>query len=161
MIRYDLTCGCGARFDGWFRSSADFDAQQARGLLSCPACGGSAVTKALMAPAIAAGRKGAETEAEPPAPSPTPSPAGASGESVELASEGDRELRARLKALRDHVTRTSENVGDRFPDLARRMHAEEIERRSIYGRATPDEARALAEDGVAFHPLPAFPDDAN
>ncbi|MFD1333624.1 DUF1178 family protein [Methylopila musalis] len=159
MIRYDLTCGCGARFDGWFRSSADFDSQQTRGLLSCPACGGSAVTKALMAPAIAAGRAATPTESE--APASAPAPAAEPGPAMELASDGDRELRARLRALRDHVTRTSENVGDRFPDLARRMHAEEIEHRSIYGRATPDEARALADEGVAFQPLPSFPDDAN
>lgn len=159
MIRYDLTCGCGARFDGWFRSSADFDAQQARGLLACPACGSAAVAKALMAPAIAAGRKGGNAESETPSAAPTP--AAEPGASVELASEGDRELRARLRELRDHISRTSENVGDRFPELARKMHAEEIEHRSIYGRATPDEARALAEDGVAFQPLPAFPDDAN
>lgn len=154
MIRYDLTCRCRARFDGWFRSSSDFDAQQTRGLLGCPACGSSGVEKALMAPALGGSSESAERVGAPEAASAEP-------QAVALLSEKERQLRAMLREIRDKVVATSEDVGERFPDIARRMHAEEIERRSIYGKATPDEARALAEEGVDIHPLPRFPDEGN
>ncbi|GBD50753.1 DUF1178 family protein [Methylopila sp. Yamaguchi] len=151
MIRYQLTCAAAHGFDGWFRSSADFDGQAERGLLSCPACGSAEVRKALMAPALA-------TASDVPGPAlAAPSPA----EPVTLVSEKDRALRAMLRELREHVTRTAEDVGDRFPEVARQIHAEEIEPRSVYGRATFEEAKALAEEGVPVHPLPRFPDDGN
>lgn len=151
MIRYQLTCAAGHGFDGWFRSSADFDSQAEHGLLSCPACGSAEVRKALMAPAVAASSDVARPAVE------TPSPA----EPVTLVSEKDKALRAMLRELREHVTRNAEDVGDRFPEVARQIHAEEIEPRSVYGRATFEEAKALAEEGVAVHPLPRFPDDGN
>ncbi|MFD1703838.1 DUF1178 family protein [Methylopila henanensis] len=155
MIHYDLACACGRRFDGWFRSSQDFDAQAARGLVSCPACGSTEVAKALMAPAVATRR--AETSAVAPA----AEPSGDAPQAVALVTEKDQAIRAMLRELRDHVKTNAEHVGDRFPELARRMHAEEIERKSIYGRATADEARALAEEGVEVHALPRFPDDGD
>ncbi|GLK79473.1 DUF1178 family protein [Methylopila turkensis] len=154
MIRYDLACACGRRFDGWFRSSQDFDAQAARGLLSCPACGSVDVSKALMAPAVATRR--AETFAAPAA-----APSEEASQAVALVTEKDRAIRAMLRELRAHVKNNAEDVGDRFPEMARRMHAEEIERKSIYGRATADEAKALAEEGVEVHALPRFPDDGD
>ena len=153
MIRYDLRCACGHAFDGWFRSSADFDAQSERGLLDCPACGSSGVAKALMAPAVRAKAAAAaapfEAEASPPV------------ENVALVDDRQTKLRGLLRDLRKHVTETVEDVGETFPAVARQMHAEEIEHRPIRGKATFDEARALAEEGVPIQPLPSFPDDLN
>lgn len=159
MIHYGLACDRGHGFDGWFRSSDDFDRQAERGLLGCPVCGSGSVAKALMAPAIAS-RRARDTDA---ATAQDAGPAAASEPAQEMAlvSEKEQALRSMLREIRDHVTKTSENVGERFPKLARQMHAEEIERKSIYGRATPEEARALAEEGVEVHPLPRFPDDGN
>ncbi|MFC3695476.1 DUF1178 family protein [Chenggangzhangella methanolivorans] len=151
MIRYDLRCGAGHGFDGWFRSSDDFDAQGARGLLSCPACGSAEVEKALMAPAV---RLTSATPAETPAPAEETRP-------VALVDERETKLRSLLKELRAHVTANSEDVGDRFAEVARQMHAEEVEKRSVHGRASADDARALAEEGIEIHPLPGFPDDLN
>lgn len=156
MIRYDLRCDAGHGFDGWFRSSDDFDAQGARGLLACPACGSERVEKALMAPAVrlkaAAGPIQSSPSVEPVAEAPQP---------VALVDEREAKLRAMLREIRNQVTANSEDVGDRFPDVARKMHAQEIEKRTVHGRASADEARALAEEGIEIHALPGFPDDLN
>jgi len=78
-----------------------------------------------------------------------------------MISPQERELRQKLKALRDHLTKNAEHVGARFPEEARKMHYGEIEHRSIYGEASPDEAEALHEEGIEFHPLPVLPEDRN
>jgi len=88
---------------------------------------------------------------------PTPEPA----QPVAVLSEKEREIRAMLRAIREHVTKTAENVGDRFADEARKMHYGEIEHRSIYGQANPVEARELWDEGIEVHPLPLLPDDRN
>ena len=73
----------------------------------------------------------------------------------------ERELRAKLKELRDHIVKNADNVGERFPNEARKMHYGDIEHRPIYGEASPDEARALIDEGVEVSPLPVLPDDRN
>lgn len=152
MIRYDLRCLPGGHdFDGWFRSSDDFDAQAERRLLACPLCGNKTVGKALMAPAVSTRR--APTPAEPQV-------APAAGETA-LADPREQKLREMMRELRREATRNSEDVGDRFPEVARRMHAEEIEPRTVHGRATPEEAKALAEEGVPLQALPVCPDEMN
>lgn len=158
MIRYALACDHGHDFESWFPSSASFDAQAARGLVSCPVCGSSKVGKTLMAPQVA--RKDRAEPASAPMPPAEAAPAEATGP-VAMLSPQDQELRAKLKALRDHLIAQSDPVGDRFADEARKMHFGEIEHRTIHGVATPEEARSLMEDGVPFHPLPALPDERN
>ena len=74
-------------------------------------------------------------------------------------SPQERELRKKLKELRDHVTKNADYVGARFPEEARKIHYGEIEHRSIYGEASPDEAKELHEEGIEFHPLPILPDE--
>jgi hypothetical protein len=160
VIRYELACDRGHTFDGWFRSSADFDAQAARGLLTCAVCGSEKVEKALMTPAIGRSDRPATSSEAAEAPPPEPQPAAEPPPGmVALLSERDRELRAMLRAVREKLTANSENVGDKFAETARQMHNEEIEHRSIYGRATPDEAREMAEEGIEFHPLPSLPEE--
>jgi len=80
---------------------------------------------------------------------------------VAMVSPQEREFRAKLKELRDHLTKNADNVGRKFPEEARKMHYGETEHRSIYGEASPDEAKALHEEGIEFHPLPILPDDQN
>lgn len=153
MIRYSLVCEAGHRFDSWFPDSAASEAQVAGGLVECPECGSSRIEKAIMAPSI--GRAGRQAEAEPaPAPQPEPQP-------VALLSGRERELRRLLKEVREHVKKNADYVGDEFPELARQMHHEEIEKRSIYGEAQPDEVRELLEEGVEVQPLPMLPDERN
>ncbi|MDR4307308.1 DUF1178 family protein [Chelatococcus sambhunathii] len=150
MIRYGLACEAGHVFDGWFRSSSDFDDQSARLLLTCPACGSSKIEKTLMAPALS--QRGQE-----PASAQQP---GADA-NVALVDDGRSKIRGMLRELRAELTKNSEDVGERFPEVARRMHAREIEQKTVHGRASAEEAKALIEEGVAVQPLPTFPDDLN
>ncbi|MGH6670638.1 MAG: DUF1178 family protein [Xanthobacteraceae bacterium] len=170
MICYTLNCAKGHSFESWFQNSAAFDKQKKRGLVSCPVCGSAKVEKAIMAPRL--GRTDAAAPEAPQAPTPGPSPAALQppGEAtpavpgnavVAMTSPQERELRQKLKELRDHVTKNANYVGPRFPEEARKMHYGEIEHRSIYGEASPEEAKALHEEGIEFHPLPILPDDHN
>jgi hypothetical protein len=80
---------------------------------------------------------------------------------VAMMSPQEREFRWKLKELREHLTRNADYVGRRFPEEARRMHYGEVQRRSVYGEATLDQAKELHEEGVEFHPLPVLPDEWN
>jgi hypothetical protein len=158
MIRYALRCERDHAFESWFQDSSAFDAQLKRKLVNCPVCNSVRVEKAIMAPRIAS-KKGREVAPAAPAPAPTPAPAEPGSTPLMMAHE--RELRAKLKELRDHIVKNADNVGERFPNEARKMHYGEIEHRPIYGEASPDEARALIEEGVEVSPLPIPPDDRN
>jgi hypothetical protein len=155
MIRYALACDNGHDFESWFPSSSSYDGQAARGLVACPACGSTAVTKQLMAPAL--GRKGAR----PTLPDAAPAAAETRAQPVALLSEREQAIRAMIKTVREHVVQNAEHVGDRFASEARKMHYGEIEHRSIYGEANPTEARALAEEGIEVHAIPVLPGDRN
>ena len=76
-------------------------------------------------------------------------------------SPQERVLRQKLKELREHITKNSNYVGPRFSEEARKIHYGEAEHRSIYGEASPDEAKALHEEGIEFHPIPTLPDEHN
>ncbi|TMJ21382.1 MAG: DUF1178 family protein [Alphaproteobacteria bacterium] len=158
MIRYSLRCEREHSFESWFQSSSAFETQVRRKLVICPACGSAKVEKAIMAPQIVS-KKGRET----PAPAATMEVATpvAAPESTPLMLAQERELRAKLKELRDHIVKHADNVGERFPNEARKMHYGDIEHRPIYGEASPDEARALIEEGVEVSPLPVLPEDRN
>jgi len=162
MIHYALVCEQGHNFESWFQNSAAYDKQAKRGLVTCPHCGSAKVEKAIMAPRLSSSRKQAapvETETVTP---PTPAPAPASENSpVAMISPAETEFRARLKELREHLTKNADNVGQKFPEEARKMHYGEIEHRSIYGEASPKDAKDLAEEGIEFHPLPILPDERN
>jgi len=93
------------------------------------------------------------------APKPTPTAPGTT--SVAMMSPPERELRKKLKELRDHVTKNASYVGPRFPEEARKIHYGETEHRSIYGEASPEEAASLLDDGIEFHPLPYLPNERN
>jgi hypothetical protein len=156
MIRYSLRCERGHAFESWFQSSSAYDSQVKRKLVTCPACGSAKVEKAIMAPQIVS-RKGRNSAAPAPAPSTDVTASG----STPLMMAQERELRVKLKELRDHIVKNADNVGERFPNEARKMHYGDIEHRPIYGEASPDEARALIDEGVEVSPLPVLPDDRN
>ncbi len=161
MIRYALVCDKSHEFESWFQSSDAFARQVKRGLVTCPACGSAKVEKALMAPRVkrtdkGKGRAAAAAASVPGAAAPAPD-----NVPVAIVSDAERQFRAKLKELRDHLTKNSDYVGRKFAEEARRMHYGEIERRSIYGEASPDDAQALHEEGIEFHPLPTLPDERN
>ena len=169
MIRYALNCEQGHSFESWFANSAAYDKQAKRGLVACPVCGSAKVEKAIMAPSLAAKHGQSEapdprpptqlaakpqqqSSAAPPLPPKTP---------VAMMSAPERELRHKLKELRDHITKNAHYVGPSFPEEARKIHYGEVEHRSIFGEASPEEAKQLHEEGIEFHPLPVLPDDKN
>ncbi len=159
MIRYSLRCDRGHAFESWFQSSTAYEQQEKRKLVNCPACGSAKVERAIMAPQIVS-KKGREIAAPEPA-APAPATEVTAPASTPLLMAQERELRAKLKELRDHIVNNADNVGERFPTEARKMHYGDIEHRPIYGEASPDEARALIEEGVEVSPLPVLPEDRN
>ena len=167
MIRYALACDHGHSFESWFQSSAAYDKQVKRGLVTCPACGSAKVEKALMAPQLSGTRKRGKTFAptpslDAPAPPPeTPATASDAPAPVAMMSPQEHEFRKKLKELRDHLTKNADYVGQKFPEEARKMHYGEIEHRSIYGEASPQDAKDLHDEGIEFHPLPILPDERN
>jgi hypothetical protein len=161
MIRYTLRCERDHAFESWFQSSSAYETQEKRGLVSCPVCGSAKVERAIMAPQIVTRKR---RDSAPPAPVPaaaTTEVTAATPTSTPLMMAQERELRAKLKELRDHIVKNADNVGERFPNEARKMHYGDIEHRPIYGEASPDEARALIDEGVEVSPLPVLPDDRN
>ena len=155
MIRYALQCDRGHGFESWFQNSSAYETQVKRKLVNCPGCGSANVEKAIMAPQIVSKKARAAEK------TPTPTTDVAAPASTPLLMSEERELRAKLKELRDHIVKSADNVGERFPNEARKMHYGEIEHRPIYGEASSDEARALIEEGVEVTPLPVLPDDRN
>ena len=159
MIRYALVCDKGHDFESWFADSAAFEKQARRKLVACPHCGSPKVEKTIMAPRLSGARKGAAPIETPPETVPTL--AAEAKAPVAMISPQEREVRAKLKELRDHLTKNADDVGAKFPEQARKMHYGEMEYRSIYGVASPKEAKDLADEGIEFHPLPVLPDERN
>lgn len=132
----NLRCANGHGFEGWFASDDDFLDQNGRGMIECPLCADRVVSRLPSAPRL--NLSGAR---EQPA-EPTPAPAAVA------------DLQARyLKAVREMVART-EDVGERFPEEARRIHYGEVPHRGIRGQATPEERAALSEEGIEVVSLP-------
>jgi hypothetical protein len=133
MILFKLRCAAGHEFEGWFRDNAAFDRQHARKLIACPDCGDTEIEKAVMAPRLARSEKNAPT---PPSPG---------------------EMRRALQQLRKHVETNCDYVGPGFAEEARRIHRGEVEAHGIYGEATKDESRALADEGIEVASIPWVP----
>lgn len=148
MIKYALACEQAHEFESWFPSSDAFETQRKRGFVTCPYCDSAKVEKQIMAPSVA------RTDKAPKAPAPE-------AQAMAILSERERELRAALRALREHVVKSAENVGKDFVEEARKMHYGEAEERSIYGEADLAEAKTLLEEGIDVLPLPVVPDDRN
>ena len=133
MILYNLRCAKDHVFEAWFRDSGTYDEQSKAGEVACPACGSTKVAKAPMAPNIS------------------------SRKSVTVDTVKAAEVMGKLRELRAEVESNSDHVGDQFPEEARKIHYGETEPRSIHGDATPDEAKALKDEGVDFSVIPWVP----
>ncbi len=139
MIRYSLTCSQGHSFDSWFKSADAFEALEARGLLSCSACGSHDVKKAMMAPRVS-------KPATEVAPVETPA-----------LSQPATPMEEAIQALKKHLDEHSTYVGGNFAKEARAIHLGDAPDRMIHGEAKPEEAKALIEDGISVAPLPFLP----
>ena len=130
MIKYALIChDCETGFEGWFASSSAYDAQIEAGLLECHSCASRNIKKQIMAPAVrTSGQKSSNTLPD----------------AAKL-----------FKAAREHIASTHDYTGSDFPHEARAMHYGEIKERPIWGESSPEEAKALQEEGINAQPLPA------
>lgn len=142
MIRYSLSCEKAHEFEGWFSESAEFDRQKASGFLTCPVCGSGEVSKVLMAPSVTTARQKEGTQAL-------------------AVSAAQKQAMSKLKEAIQEIRASSEDVGERFPDEARKIHYGEAEARGIIGQASPVEVKSLIEEGIEIAPLPVLPDEAN
>ena len=136
MIKFALRCEPeGHGFDGWFRSSADFERQTEAGLVACPSCGSAAVGKSLMRPAVSTRQGPSEAEAAA--------------------------VIAKLHEIGRAVRAKGEDVGPAFAEEARRIHYGETPQRQIFGEASLPDVKGLVEEGIAVMPLPPLPEDKN
>lgn len=134
----NLRCAQDHRFEGWFASDADFESQSGRGLVECPVCGDTAITRLPSAPRL-----------------------NVSGARAEPAAAAAPDTRAQMQSLwmraMRHMVENSEDVGERFPEEARRIHYGETAERSIRGRASREDADALREEGIEVMTVPIPP----
>jgi hypothetical protein len=144
MIKYALACAEGHAFESWFPDSAAYDKQRKRGFVVCPECGSARVDKAIMAPAIVGGERLAPEE--------TPGI---------VVDDRRRKAREFLVRMRREIEANTDDVGTKFPQVARAIHLGEEPERAIRGRASLAEAKSLLEDGVSVLPLPTLEDELN
>ena len=131
----NLQCSHSHSFEGWFSSEADFQDQLAAGLVECPMCGDSTVSKMLSAPRLNLGASEPQGRQD-------------------LVSMPDASLQAAWLKMVRHVMANTDDVGERFAEEARRIHYGETEERGIRGQASPEETEALIEEGIGVLPLP-------
>jgi hypothetical protein len=162
MIVFQLTCSDAHEFEAWFRSSDSFEQQRAAGDVECPYCGDVHVMKAPMAPNVVTSRQKSvvreQAEAQiidQPKNQPSDQPSDQAAE-VRAREVAEQILRA-VGKLRDQIEETTDDVGDKFVDEARRIHYGETEERGIRGVATEQEATELDEEGIDVFRLPTGP----
>ncbi|ASY64066.1 hypothetical protein SJ05684_c26330 [Sinorhizobium sojae CCBAU 05684] len=142
MIRYNLTCDNGHAFEGWFSSSDDFARQAEAHLITCPTCSSASVTKQLMAPSVSTARKKEARQAL-------------------VMDKAQKETITKVREMVKLIRENAEDVGERFPEEARKIYYGEAEQRGLVGKASTEEAIALLEEGIEIAPLPMLPDDSN
>ncbi|MGE5865156.1 MAG: DUF1178 family protein [Rhizobacter sp.] len=137
----NLRCALDHTFEGWFASEADFQSQLERGLVACPLCGDAQVSKLPSAPRISISRTRDHAE-----------PSGHDG----LAPVSPEALTMQSLWMRavQHVLAHTDDVGERFPEEARRIHYGEAEERAIRGRASAEDRQALQEEGIEVLAIP-------
>jgi len=141
MIVYDLACEQAHRFEGWFASADDFDAQVQDEQIGCPVCGSVTISRQLSAPYLNAGS--------------TKEPEQTQTHQTSVAGIDYDHLRRKFV---EFVLKNTEDVGRSFPDEARKIHYEEEPRRPIRGEASREEVMELHEEGVEIFPVPGLPE---
>jgi hypothetical protein len=146
MIIFDLNCTHGHVFEGWFASGDEFDRQKERGLVSCPVCNDALIVRRPSAKVRVRKGSGGDSQA------PVAAPAQAAQSPKDAVAGFPPELLAKLR----EIVKNTEDVGERFPEEARKIHYDEAPKRSIRGKASAEDVEALSDEGIEFSPLPPF-----
>ena len=141
MIRYDLVCENEHFFESWFKDSKSYQKQLEAEEIACPKCNNSNISKSLMAPGI-------------------PKKTNTKNGNV-IANSSSSSINNAIRKIRDEIKKNSEYVGDQFPEEARKIHYNEAEMRSIYGKASKKEITELVDEGIDIIQIPEIPDDKN
>ena len=141
MIRYDLICEDEHFFESWFKDSKSYQKQLEANEIACPKCNNSNISKSLMAPGI-------------------PKKTNTKNGNV-IANSSSSSINNAIRKIRDEIKKNSEYVGDQFPEEARKIHYNEAEMRSIYGKASKKEITELVDEGIDIIQIPEIPDDKN
>ena len=139
MIKYTLNCKNGHQFDSWFSDSGSFEKLKKKGHLECVICSSREVEKSLMVPSINPG----------------------SDEKQKTLISAQSDIEKEIRDLKHKIKTTATDVGENFSTEARAMHYGEKEEKPIIGKASLDEAKDLAEEGIPFIPLPWNDDKVN
>ncbi|MEY3215857.1 MAG: hypothetical protein RLZZ280_234 [Pseudomonadota bacterium] len=165
----DLQCRLGHSFEGWFGSQADYDAQRERGLVTCPVCNDSEITKMLSAPRLNLGHgtapvlsqgqgaepvAGAATAAQVPETRSEVAASAVPAAQSEMAQPSLQQIQAAMMNMVRHVMANTEDVGTQFAEEARKIHYGERAERNIRGQATREETEALIDEGIDVMALP-------
>jgi len=142
LIKYSLSCENAHTFEGWFSTSADFDGQVASGFLTCPVCNSASISKTLMSPSVSTARKKEEKREA-------------------VMDMARQELVAKVREAVAAIRANAEDVGEKFPEEARKIHYGEADARGIIGQASFNEVKDLLDEGIEVAPLPVLPDDVN
>ena len=136
MIKYNLICKCGKNFDSWFSTSREYEVLKKRKLISCIYCNSTLVEKSIMSPNL--GNK-----------------------SNKLAKENKikKNIKKQLLNFRKYIEKNFTNVGEKFPQEARKIHYDKKTSKGIYGKATPEETEELLEEGIEVASVPWIKDE--
>ena len=132
MIIYDLKCENGHTFEGWFKDRETWVLQNSRNLVSCPVC--SSTNVEIIPSSITIMGKNFRTESK--------------SQNKEISSV------AALRMLHQFIDKNFEDVGDKFAEVALKIHYGDEEKRNIKGTSTPEEEENLKEEGVKFIKIP-------
>ena len=161
MIKYALVCDASHEFESWFASGASYDTQVKRGFVTCPYCQSPKISKAVMAPNVARSDRDRAPDVTPPQASNDAGTPAVAPQQMALLDERQQALREMIRELHEKIVASSDDVGAAFPEEARKMHEGEKPARSIRGKASFEEARALLEDGIPVLPIPDLPEERN
>ena len=131
MIKYNLQCKCGKEFESWFSSSTEYDNLRKKKLVTCIDCNSTLVKKSIMSPNLT-------------------SKSNKDKKKIQL----QKDIKKQLLNFRKYVEKNCKDVGDNFPQEARKIHYDKKTSKGIYGKATPEETAELLEEGIEVETIP-------
>ena len=131
MIKYNLTCKCGEIFESWFSSSKEFDSLYKKKLVKCLYCDSASIRKSVMAPNLKS-----------------------KSNKIPQRTKLERNIKKQLLDFRKYIEKNCKDVGENFSREARNIHYDKKTSQGIYGKATPEEASELIEEGIEVVTIP-------